>query len=501
MSPGEPPGRTGDPAATLGRGIPPGKDRARPMSLRRMVYALASLPVRLAVKVFFRRVELAGEENLPAGPVVLAANHPNMLLDPLLVAVAVYPRKVNFLAKAPLFSIPIVGTVFRTLGVLPVYRKQDFPDQMGQNQSMFQACVDALHRGESIGIFPEGVSASDPRLQPLKTGAARILLEAAADAPPGREPALLPVGLNYGDRTVFRSDVLIVVGPPLDPAPYAGRWAEDPRGAARALTDALEESLEGVLRNLARVEDERVVARLERLYRTELIPVGDDLEERFWLSRSIVDGFEYFRRVEPEKVAAVEARLDQYFFGLDSFDLSGAQLRQGIDGYTFGNVARFLLRVVPPLLVTAPLALHGFLGNFLPYNLTDPLARRGGVGPEELATNKVLWGTVLFALFYLLETAWVAHACGNLYALLHLVSLPGTGFVALWWLDQARYLARHARTAGIFVRRSGFRERMERMRQELLDDLQELADRYLHLREKGELVTEAAPATGEEASG
>lgn len=454
--------------------------------IRRAVYEVCRVPVTLGLRTFFRRIDTVGEENLPPGPVVVAANHPNMLLDPLLVAMTLREKQVNFLAKAPLFSNPLVALVLRTLGVLPVYRKQDFPDKMGENASMFSACTEALNAGESIGIFPEGVSASDPRLQPLKTGAARILLEAAAAAgPDGVRPKLLPAGLNYGDRRTFRSDVVVCFGPPLDPAPYLERWEADPIGAARALTDALQQSLQGVVRNLARAEDERVVARLERVYRAELLDVGDSPVERLHLSRTIVDGYEHFRRQDPERVRRVEELLDSYCAGLEAFDVSGAHLREGVDGYTFANVLRFLLWVVPPLVLVAPLALWGAVMNGLPYNLTDPLARRGGAGPEEVATNKVMIGAALFALFYALQTAAVAWWCGGAFAALYLVTLPGTGFAALWWLDQARYLIRHARTFVIFLTRRGFRARMESTRAELLAELDGLAEAYLAARTEG----------------
>ena len=44
---------------------------------------------------------------------------------------------------------------------------------------------DALARGEAIVIFPEGVSQPEPTLKTLRTGAARLLLDAeAAGTPP-----------------------------------------------------------------------------------------------------------------------------------------------------------------------------------------------------------------------------------------------------------------------------------------------------------------------------
>lgn len=448
-----------------------------------LLYKLATPLVVLVVRVFFRKVEVRGEDKVPGAPIVVGANHPNMLLDPLLVGVALRPRRLHFLAKAPLFRIPVVGQLFRLLGVLPVYRRQDNPGAMDGNDGMFTACVQALHQGRSIGIFPEGVSASEPWLQPIKTGAARILLE-ASEGRPERPMFLQPVGLNYTDREVFRSDVLVLFGDPIDPRAYLGRYAEDPREAVRDLTRDLEEALRAVTRNVERVEDDRVVTRLERVYQTELLPVGDDLERRFYLSRSIVDGYEYYKVHDPLRVRAVEDKLDRYFFALDTLDLAGAHLRDDA-GYRVGNMALFLVRVVPPLLLATPLALWGLVHNFLPYNLTDPLARRGDPGPEELATNKVVMGTSLFLAFYVAQTLLVGSLVGPVGAAIYLLTLPPCGFLALWWVGRLRFFSRHWRTFVTFLSRQGLRQRLRRDREALLKELESLSEEYLRRRETG----------------
>ena len=75
-----------------------------------MVDALRRL-LRLFLRIFFRRVETSGMHRVPdAGPLVLVLNHPNGLIDPLFV-LAYAPRPVAFLAKSPLFRMPLIGTL------------------------------------------------------------------------------------------------------------------------------------------------------------------------------------------------------------------------------------------------------------------------------------------------------------------------------------------------------------------------------------------------------
>ncbi len=121
----------------------------------------------------YYRMRSGGETVPRRGPVLLVANHPNSLLDPLLVA-AVAGRPVRFLAKAPLFADWKIGWLIRAAGAIPVYRRADDPASMDRNEEMFRAVHAALAGGAAVGIFPEGLSHSEPALAPLRTGAARI---------------------------------------------------------------------------------------------------------------------------------------------------------------------------------------------------------------------------------------------------------------------------------------------------------------------------------------
>jgi 1-acyl-sn-glycerol-3-phosphate acyltransferase len=88
---------------------------------RRIIVAL----LRFAFRVYFRRVEVDGLENVPRkSPVIFVLNHPNALVDPAFL-LCLAPRRVSFLAKAPLFRMPVLGFLVRAIEALPVYRRQD----------------------------------------------------------------------------------------------------------------------------------------------------------------------------------------------------------------------------------------------------------------------------------------------------------------------------------------------------------------------------------------
>ena len=80
--------------------------------------------MRLVLRIFFRRVEISGAEKIPASrPVIFVLNHPNGLLDPL-VLMAGLGRHVRFLAKSTFFGNPVGRWLMGAFGALPVYRQR-----------------------------------------------------------------------------------------------------------------------------------------------------------------------------------------------------------------------------------------------------------------------------------------------------------------------------------------------------------------------------------------
>lgn len=110
------------------------------------------------------RWDVEGLENLPAeGPVIVVANHISYW-DPAMIAAAL-PRKIFFMAKKELFSIPVLGFFLKRWGVFPVDRGR--PDRDAVKRTL-----ELLKRGQVIGIFPEGARSKTGSLLPPSTGAA-----------------------------------------------------------------------------------------------------------------------------------------------------------------------------------------------------------------------------------------------------------------------------------------------------------------------------------------
>jgi 1-acyl-sn-glycerol-3-phosphate acyltransferase len=199
---------------------------------------------RIAIRVFYRRVEVDGLEHVPTDrPAMLAASHTNALAD-VAVIVAKAPRFPHFLAASPWWKRRAARALFEFGGVLPVRRPGDARSGEQSNARTFAACHDALRAGEHLAIFPAGEMYDDPRGQPMKTGAARIALGAAADG--AGEIAVVPVGLVYADRGRFRSDAAIRFGEPIEIDDWLARYGTERRPTVRAVTAQLGEALDKV---------------------------------------------------------------------------------------------------------------------------------------------------------------------------------------------------------------------------------------------------------------
>lgn len=207
---------------------------------------------RFASSLLLRRVEVTGLDRLPEGrPVLLVANHFNGFVDALVITSAL-GRLPRFVAKASLRRVPLLGLLLRSTGVVFVGRTGD-REGTRDNESAFAASHAALAGGDVVAIFPEGTTHDRPRLDPIKTGAARIALGARAAG--AADLVIVPVGLTFPDKVALRSSALVQIGLPiaLDVVSPSAAGADDV-DAVRALTAVIDRGLRAVSPDFADLE-------------------------------------------------------------------------------------------------------------------------------------------------------------------------------------------------------------------------------------------------------
>jgi 1-acyl-sn-glycerol-3-phosphate acyltransferase len=402
--------------------------------MRRGLDRFVGQACRFLLGIFFRRIEVVGRDRLPArGPYVVVANHVNGLIDPMFV-VGPLGVPARMLGKSTLWKIPVLRNLLDLAGAVPVYRPTDPGVDAAKNAETFARCHDELARGGRLALFPEGVSHDDPHLKPLKTGIARIVIEAERRHGP-LGVAIVPVGLVFEERTRFRSRALVVVGEPLDPAAEVARAADDEAGAVRALTARVAAALERVTLNYDSWEEARLIELGADVWdrdRSDL-PRRRRLASEFLLRRALADGFDQLQREHPAAVAAAVGAAREYERLLATAGVTDEQV-----------AARWRLRpalslatlTLARLLLASPVAALGTALNLVPWLLVDFVSRFVRHEPNQIATYKVFPALVLFPAAWLAEAFVVARHLGTGAGVAAgLLALPA-GWIALRWHER-----------------------------------------------------------------
>ncbi|HEV2309297.1 MAG TPA: lysophospholipid acyltransferase family protein [Acidimicrobiia bacterium] len=178
------------------------------------------------------RVRVLGREHVPTGGAYILAPSHRSILDVPFTAFTTR-RRIGFLAKQELFQGRLGGALFPPLGGIPVERGST-------DRAALRAADGVLVAGEPLAIFPEGTRRRGPKLGDLFHGCAYLALR--------RGVPIIPVGIG-GSEEILPSGhvvprphrVVVVVGPPLVPAPDATARR---RGDVTALTEQLRVALQ-----------------------------------------------------------------------------------------------------------------------------------------------------------------------------------------------------------------------------------------------------------------
>jgi 1-acyl-sn-glycerol-3-phosphate acyltransferase len=398
--------------------------------VRQIIHAIISIALRL----FFRRIEVVNVENVPTeGALLFVLNHPNGLVDPALVFVSM-PRRVSFLAKSTLYDNPIGAFLLRTFEILPIYRRIDVDARSESNAVTFDNCFELLRRGRCIAIFPEGISHDQPQLQKMKTGAARIALGAVSGPSATEGLKIVPVGLYYTSKTSFRSEALIRYGEAFDVEPIdLDPNGEPPRDAVVKLTARIERELRDVTLNLEIDTDLDAVLKAEALFSSvyENLIFKQTLTQSVTRLQDLAAKYELLEREDPQKMLELNSKLKRYEDALKASGINaeGLSVLQHPTWYVF----RYLVLRVVFLIVFAPLAFVGAIIHSPGYFFSNLLGRIFRTHDTDVAGSS----SAIIASLALMPLTWAIVASIVWYYLswqIALIAIPAMilcGYIAL----------------------------------------------------------------------
>ncbi len=462
--------------------------------------------LRLLVKLFFREVEVTGAEHIPddRGGVIVSW-HPNGLVDPGLILTQ-FPRQVVFGARNTLFNWPLLGFVLRQIGTVPIFRpmesKSADPEARKKaNQKSIGALSSEVARGSFSALFPEGTSHDAPHLLELKTGVARLYYQARKQAPADKPPVIIPVGLHYDKKRMFRSRALVWFHPPmtldaaLDVTPSDDESDADTKSRVATLTTEVERVLSDVVHA---TEDwglhfllhrARKLVRAERAARAGAEPGRPGIGEKALAFARVRKG--YYDRLEsdPEAVIEMRRRVSEYDEDLRSLRIDDHDLDRDPRLVSPWLAALLLLQFVLVFLLLPPVLVFGYLANGPTALALWGLTRVASRYKKDEATIKILVGAIAFPLTWLLAAAigFVGHEFLHdaypaipqrpFLAAAAVASLAAVGGAcALRYLHVAQETARAVRVRLTRQRRKDSVARLKVERGELYEAVMELAE-------------------------
>ncbi len=459
------------------------------------------------VKLFFREIEVVGLENIPRdrGGVVVSW-HPNGLLDPGLIITAL-PRRIVFGARHGLFKWPVLASLIRAIGTVPVRVGEGSlaPERRRENVASLNHLAVEIAGGRLTALFPEGISHDSPHPMEMKTGAARLYYQARALQPEGAPPpVIIPVGLHYDQKRFFRSRALVRFHAPmklpaqLDVTPMPGEPEAVARDRGRVLTSEIGRVLHDVALATEDWRTHKLISRARTLMRAQSAarhgrdpgPIRfSDMAKGFARIRA---GYLARRQTDPEAVERLTEKLERYDKEMVRLGLEDDELDRS------PRLVRPWISLVGQLLLVfflmPPLLLLGYIVNGPTALILMGLAKVGGRTHSDEATIKILCGAVLFpatwagvgvltGLGYLELQAEFPHLpdIAVLHGILAALLCAFAGALALRWLHLAQETMRSVRVRIVRARRRDVLRRLREERGELHRALLELR-RGLDLR-------------------
>lgn len=403
-------------------------------NIQRMLYRALKILIQFGIKLFYKEVKIVNAVHLDHnGPVILIANHPNTLMDAWMLGLA-SKRPIYFMAKATFFNTKFKRWLLSRLNMIPVNRAVDGKIKGVSNQDSFEACYQLLEQGGVLAIFPEGTSFQERKLRELKSGAARIAIEAERRNEGLLNLRVIPVGLFYSDAEKFRSQVQIEIGKPIEINKFLSQ-----ENAVKQLTYQFKLALESVIPTPAFDENEKEVESLVNLMWARRYFQFRKVNSKAQMYEEMQRKIDEISLTKPYEWKRLMQQVSALQWKLKKLNLPEAILRKSLyykvvrDKIIFNSLIQILL---------LPITVIGFIVHFIPYKLTDFILVYKVKDIEYHAPLGVLLGFILYPLTYwgIIEIVQIFIKLPFVYLLIYWLIMPIIGLFTYSMFKKAKLL-------------------------------------------------------------
>jgi glycerol-3-phosphate O-acyltransferase/dihydroxyacetone phosphate acyltransferase len=335
----------------------------------KLLYYIVKLLVNIFLRIYYK-FDIKGIKNIPAGkPVILAPNHVNAFMDPVLIGMSLR-QEVRFFARGDVFKGSIAKWALNQLNISPMYRIQEGYSEVKKNDKTFEECRQLLVKDKIILMFPEGLCIQERRLRPLKKGLARIAFQTAASIDFSKDILIVPIGINYSNPKNFRSKAVIDFGKPVSVLEYKEAYRSDNVRTINEFTKVLEDKMSRQLVIIKNPENEQLVAAIEEMYLKQWMKNksvdSEDVIQQYEASKEIAEMINQLELKHPEIVSSLKIKTASYIQQLKT-----CKLRDHLLDPVNSSKANFLTFLLESFTLYLGSLIYGIalLLNFPPYLL------------------------------------------------------------------------------------------------------------------------------------
>jgi len=406
-------------------------------------YRLARRYVNFAFRRFYSNFVVLGEENIPnQGPIIFAPNHQNALMDALLILKSTpYKLSTTFIARGDIFKKGFLSKALRYLKILPAFRIRDGYENLGKNDATFDEAREVLEANNALCIMPEGNQGNQRKLQALVKGIFRIAFAAQEEIGNKKDIKLIPVGIDYSDRTRFGEDLIVYYGSPISVSEYTVLYKENQAMAINQLREKLREGMRSQMVDLATETNYNcfeTAIEVSNSKAAKQLYGKNDLASRFYARQKIADHLIKMEAEEPEKVELLDKICNKYKKLIAETKLTTATLEKPLNFFSF--IFQSLL-----LLISLPVFIIGFILNMFPFFLPCFIRKKMGIKFDGFFSSFdfVLGAIITFPVFYLIQTILFAIFSPTPWWTVFIFSISQyiVGKLAFYWFKSAKRYA------------------------------------------------------------
>jgi hypothetical protein len=357
-----------------------------------MLYAIFRVIVSLVLKLSLKRIHISGLENIhPDKPQILASNHPNGFIEPLVMA-CFFPRPLYFLVRGDVFENPLLKPILEATHQIPVFRFKDGFSNLRKNAGTIGTSVNVLVDRKALLIFVEGGTLSVKKLRPLQKGVARIASDAFSLSKV-HDLEIVPVGINFTYPTAMASEVMLCAGTPIKVADY---FSDAPGASNKSSSDQLLNEIHSRMSELViHIEENQRLGLFE--HAVQVIRMQDNSG---WLPK-LIAGKE--RLMKEYDLAAKINRMDEDTFEKAKDDFKKVfhtAKRMGFGEKDLIRKASGWIDFVM-LIICIPLFALGFLTNYFPVLAAKGIRKKLVSHKEFILSIELVFSIIFFILYYI----------------------------------------------------------------------------------------------------